>query len=206
MGRDAVSDHRLRCGRLSPVEPSDVEIDAAAPDTDARGSKAMENVAERIPARGGSAPGFTLIELCAAMSIFGILAAISVNSLHGWMAASRQTATTSSLEALLRETQQRAVTEGRTLCVDFDLGTQTWAVLRGTCGTSGQVSLQGPLRPESGVRVTSAAFATGATTLDGVTFFPRGTAAPGSLTVTRSGSSRTDTLRVDGLTGRVSRG
>jgi hypothetical protein len=92
------------------------------------------------------------------------------------------------------------------MCVDFDLSAQSWTVLRGVCGSAGLVSVQGPIRPEGSARVASAAFTTGGTPRAGVTFYPRGTATPGSLTITRPGSSRVDTLRVEGLTGRVSRG
>jgi Tfp pilus assembly protein FimT len=167
----------------------------------------MQNVAARGPGRGAvAAVGFTLVEVCFAMAVFSTMAAIGVNSLHRWNSGTQQTATRSSLEALLRETQQRAVTEGRTLCVNFDLATQGWSVLRGACGTAGQVRLQGPIRPDNGIRIATASFTTGPSTLSGVTFYPRGTATPGTVTITRSGSARVDTLTVEGLTGRVSRG
>lgn len=154
----------------------------------------------------GAPAGFTLVEMCWAMAIFFILAAIAITPMTRWMAGERQGSTSSSLAALLRETQQRAVTEGRAICVDFDLTAQTYAVLRGTCGSVGAVTLQGPMRPDDGVRVDSAAFSTGGSTADGVTFFPRGTATPGALTIVRAGSDRVDTLVVEGLTGRVSHG
>lgn len=154
----------------------------------------------------GADPGFTLIELCWAMAIFSIVAAIAVVPMTRWIAGERQGSTTSALAALLRETQQRAVTEGRAICVDFDLTAQTYTVLRGTCGAAGAVTLQGPIRPDTGVRVNSAVFSLGGSTADGVTFYPRGTATPGALTVVRTGSARVDTLTVEGLTGRVSRG
>ena len=150
--------------------------------------------------------GFTLVEMCWTMAIFFILAAIAVTPMRGWVAGERQGSTTSALAALLRETQQRAMTEGRAICVDFDLSAQTYAVLRGTCGTVGAVTLQGPMRPDEGVRVDSASFTAGGSPTDGITFYPRGTATPGSLTVVRTGSGRVDTLLVEGLTGRVSRG
>ncbi|GAA0635554.1 hypothetical protein GCM10009547_44630 [Sporichthya brevicatena] len=165
----------------------------------------MVSVARRVRASSDSAAGFTLVELCSSLMIFGILAGVGVTALHSWTAGSRQTATTSALEALLRQTQQRAVTEGRTLCIDFDLATQNWSVLRGPCTGTGQVLIDGPMRVEDGVRITAASFATGAATLDGVTFYPRGTATPGSITITREGSDRVDTLTVEGLTGRVAR-
>lgn len=166
----------------------------------------MQNVVARTPRRGSSAAGFTLVELCFTLMIFGIVAGTAVASLHRWITGSQQTATTSSLEALLRETQQRAVTEGRSLCVDFNVAAQSWSQYRGACGTAGQVRLQGPIRPEGGTRLASASFTTGPSTLTGVTFYSRGTAAPGTVILTRPGSSRVDTLTVEGLTGRVSRG
>ncbi|WP_019874594.1 GspH/FimT family pseudopilin [Sporichthya polymorpha] len=165
----------------------------------------MGNVARRVRASSGSAAGFTLVELCSSLMIFGILSAIGVTTLHSWTAGSRHTATTSALEALLRQTQQRAVTEGRTLCIDFDLAAQSWSVLRGSCTGTGQVLIDGPIRVEDGVRIASATFAAGASTIDGITFYPRGTATPGSITITREGSDRVDTLTVEGLTGRVAR-
>jgi prepilin-type N-terminal cleavage/methylation domain-containing protein len=157
--------------------------------------------------RGAAALGFTLIELCAAMSIFGILSVIAIAPMHRWMAGTRQGSTTSAVEALLRETQQRAVTEGRSLCVAFDLTAQTYSVLRGACGTAGQVKIDGPMRPDPGVRLASAAFAApGGGTTAGVTFYARGTATPGQAVISRTGSTRVDTLVVEGLTGRVDHG
>jgi type II secretory pathway pseudopilin PulG len=166
----------------------------------------MQNVAARNARRSRSAAGFSLVELCFTLMIFGIITGTAVTSFHRWITGAQHTATTSSLEALLRETQQRSVTEGRSLCVNFDVAAQNWSQYRGACGTAGQVRLQGPIRPEGGTRLASASFTTGPSTLPGVTFYARGTASPGTVTLTRSGSDRVDTLRVEGLTGRVSRG
>ncbi|MGQ0631807.1 MAG: GspH/FimT family pseudopilin [Sporichthyaceae bacterium] len=155
--------------------------------------------------RSRSDVGITLIEVMWAMAIFGVIAATGVTSLRGWISASSHTSTTAGLEAVLRETQQRAVTEGRTLCVAFNLTAQQYDVYRGQCGTPGLVHLAGPMRPDGGVSITSASFTSTSGLTPGVTFFPRGTASPGTATITRPGSDRVDTLRIEGLTGRVSR-
>lgn len=154
-----------------------------------------------------SAAGFTLLELCTAMAIFGVLAGIAITPMHRWMAGERQGSTTAAIEALFRETQQRAVTEGRSMCVSFDVVAQTYSMLRGACGSVGPVRLVGPVGPDSGVRLDTASFAApGGGTVAGATFYPRGTATPGQVRITRAGADRVDTLLVEGLTGRVSRG
>lgn len=154
-----------------------------------------------------SAGGFTLIELCWTMAIFAIVAGAGVAPLHNWAAAERMRSTSSEIEAVLRETQQRSITEGRMLCIDFDLSTQSWTVFRGSCGSAGLVRIEGPIRPSDGVRIAAAVFTyAGGTTRSGITFYPRGTASPGTLRVTRDQSDHADLLVVDGLTGRVSRG
>jgi prepilin-type N-terminal cleavage/methylation domain-containing protein len=155
--------------------------------------------------RAHPAAGFTLLELCATLAVFSVLAGVAVMPMHRWIAGERQGSTTAALIALLRETQQRAVTEGRSLCVEFDLSAQTWSVLRGACESPERVPIEGPMRPEPGVRLASAGFTAGGRSGSGVTFFPRGTATPGSVAVGRAGSGRVDTLFVEGLTGRVSR-
>jgi prepilin-type N-terminal cleavage/methylation domain-containing protein len=165
----------------------------------------MRAIAPHVPRRRRGDEGFTLIELCVAMLIFSVMAALAVYPLRTWMAGERQGSTTSAVEAALREAQQRAITEGRSMCVSFNLGTQTYTFLRGACGTAGQVTLDGPVKPDTGVRFTAATFAAPAGgTTTGVTFYPRGTASPGTVQISRSGSTRVDTLTVEGLTGRVS--
>ncbi len=163
----------------------------------------------RAPTRSHptSSDGFTLVEVCWTMAIFGVLAGVAVTSLHGWTAAERQRATAAAIEAALRETQQRSVTESRTLCVDFDLSAESFSVLRGACASAGQVRIEGPVRPEKGVDLLSASFTSGGGgTTTGVTFYPRGTASQGTVSLTRANSDHVDHLAVDGLTGRVSRG
>jgi prepilin-type N-terminal cleavage/methylation domain-containing protein len=162
-------------------------------------------VKRAAPNGGARADGFTLVEMCFTMAVFGVLVAAGSTSMLHWTVVHRQKSTVAGLDALFRETQQRAVTEGRPMCVDFDLTAQTWAVYRGACADATRVRLFGPLRPDTDVRIQSASFDDGGTARAGVTFLPRGTATPGTVKVTRTGSVVVDTLVVDGLTGRVRR-
>lgn len=148
--------------------------------------------------------GFTLVELCWTMAVFGILAAISVAGLHKWTQAREHSGTAVAVKSLLREAQQRAVTEGRATCVTFDVGTQKYAMYRGACDDPSRVLLQ-TRRPDSGrVHLVAPAFVGPSGTTSGVTFKPRGTAWPGSVQIARAGSGKVHTIHVEGLTGRVS--
>lgn len=161
--------------------------------------------------RFGCAPecrpaGFTLIEVMWTLAIFGILAGISVGSLQKWTKAHEHSGTATGIQSVLREAQQRAVTEGRATCVNFDVTAQTYAMYRGACNDVARVLLQGPLRTDaSHVRLASPSFVGVSGPTTGVTFKPRGTAWPGSVQVTRTGSSKAYTVSVEGLTGRVTR-
>ncbi|HUR74275.1 MAG TPA: GspH/FimT family protein [Sporichthya sp.] len=165
----------------------------------------MRTTAPPIDGRTRGAAGFTLIELCATMAIFGILAAISVGGFQKWTQAHEHSGTAAGVQSLMREAQQRAVTEGRATCVAFDVVAQVYAMYRGSCDDPTRVLLQ-TRRPDSGrVHLTAPAFAGPSGATPAVTFKPRGTAWPGSVQVTRTGSAKVYTVRVEGLTGRVSR-
>ena len=167
----------------------------------------MRPTAPPFEGRRRGPEGFTLVELCWTMAIFGVLAAISVGGFRGWTQAREHSGTAVAVQSLLREAQQRAVTEGRAMCVNFDVGTQTYEMYRGACNDPAPILLESR-RPDSGhVHLAAPAFigASGPTPGPGVTFKPRGTAWPGSVQVTRTGSGKVYTISVEGLTGRVSR-
>jgi prepilin-type N-terminal cleavage/methylation domain-containing protein len=163
--------------------------------------------------RACSAAGFTLVEVLGALLIFGILSGIGVTNLRSWTKAHEHSGTAAAIQSVLREAQQRAVTEGRASCVDFNVAAQTYAMYRGACNETGRQLLQAPLRTSASyVRLASPSFVGRSTatppvpfTSTGVTFFPRGTAWPGSVQVTRTGASKVWTISVEGLTGRVTR-
>lgn len=148
--------------------------------------------------------GYTMTEIIVTIGIAGVLMAAAVGGWNRWSGAAAQEGTATTIQAVLRDAQQRAVTEGTSVCVAFDIDAETWTVSRGACGsTTEQIS-----RDEvdgGGTGLGSASFASdaGAPTRS-VTFSPRGTATPGVVRVVRRGSDKVWTVAVEGLTGRVS--
>lgn len=150
--------------------------------------------------------GFTMIELLVTISLLGTMMAIAVSGWSSWSRASGQSGAASELQSVMRQTQQRAVTEGRAMCVLFDLPTNQYSVYRGACDAATKLRVLGPIQSDSpDVRVAPPPEADGAScTTAGVTFYARGTATPCALTLTRPNSSKVYLLKVEGLTGRAS--
>jgi prepilin-type N-terminal cleavage/methylation domain-containing protein len=148
--------------------------------------------------------GVTLIEVLVTISLMSAMMVIALSGWGSWARASEQSGTARELQAVLRRTQQSAVTEGRAMCVEFAVASNQYAVYRGACGDSARAMTWGPAAPDSSrVALTAPTFpGSGAGT--GVTFYARGTATPGTVEVTRDGSTRVYTLTVERLTGRVS--
>lgn len=148
-----------------------------------------------------------MTEIIVTIGIAGVLMAVAVGGWNRWSGAADQEGTATTIQAVLRDAQQRAVTEGNSVCVAFDLkdgdDNGGWTVSRGTCGATydqlGRDEVDG-----GGTALDSASFSSGTGTTTGVTFTPRGTATPGSVKVTRRGSDKVWTVSVEGLTGRVS--
>ena len=150
------------------------------------------------------AAGFTLIEVLTVIVLMGIVMSVAVSGWVDWRKASEQESTAAELQGVMRQAQQRAVTEGTAMCVQVDAAAGTWTTYRGACTDSGKTRLTGPSLPGSpSVRLVSPSFTSGAGSGPGATFSSRGSATPGSVKVTRDGSSTVLTLRVEGLTGRV---
>lgn len=150
--------------------------------------------------------GYTMTEIIVTIGIVGVLMAVAVGGWTRWSGAADQEGTATTIQAVLRDAQQRAVTEGTSVCVAFDVDgdEQGWTVSRGACGATydqvGRDDVDG-----GGTALDSASFSSGAgSPTTGVTFFPRGTATPGSVKVVRRGSDTVWTVSVEGLTGRVS--
>ena len=143
--------------------------------------------------------GFSLIEVLVSIALMGVLMAIAVGGWSAWARASEQSGTARELQSTLRQTQQRAVTEGTAMCVTFT--SVAYTVSRGSCTSSpppAATRVEGPVPAGRGVQIASSAFPLG------VTFTARGTSTDGSVTVTRTDSSKVYTLQVEGFTGRVS--
>jgi type II secretion system protein H len=148
--------------------------------------------------------GFTMIELLVTISLLGIMMMIAVSGWTSWAKASRQSGTARELLSVMRQAQVRAVTEGRPICVAFRVAENDYTFYRGTCDDTAKVRVMGPVVSAQDVKLAAPSFTGPSGSTTGVTFTARGTAWPGSVQLTRTGSSKSYTLTVEGLTGRVS--
>ena len=145
-----------------------------------------------------------MLEIMVTIGISGVLMAMAVGGFQGWSRSLDHEGTANRIQAVLRDAQQRSVTEGSLICVRFSTTDDSWTVLRGRCSDP-TTQLSKDTVEAGGVELANPSFSAGSGSPEaGVTFFPRGTATPGSVRVTRSGTSKTWTVKVEGLTGRVS--
>lgn len=147
--------------------------------------------------------GFTLIEVLVAIMLAGILMAIAVPSWRSYQRAADERGTAESIVSVLRNSQQRAVAEGRIYCVRFFTSAGSWSVYRTSCGSG--TALQTGQVQGSSTTLTSAAFdqPSGGQAADAY-FYASAKAGGGSVKVNRTGSTTSYTITVEGLTGRVS--
>lgn len=147
--------------------------------------------------------GFTLLEVMVAVALMGTMMAIAVSGFSSWDKARAHTGAASEMQTVLRQAQQRAVTEGRAMCVWFDVAARSYTVYRGACDSSVKEKLVGPYELGQPVNLSAPSFTAPSGSSPGVTFYARGTATPGQVSLTRSGSSKTYRISIEGLTGRV---
>lgn len=155
--------------------------------------------------------GFTLIETVVTLVVGGILMATATMGMHAYVVSTRESGTADQVRSTLRNAQEQAVSEGRTYCVFFT--STTWTVYKSDCTVAADKS-SGPYQvADSSLQLSSISFTPPSPSIPNdntacpVTgqcayFYPRGTALPGSLQVTRPG--KTYSISVEGLTGRVS--
>jgi prepilin-type N-terminal cleavage/methylation domain-containing protein len=171
--------------------------------------------------------GFTLIEMMVTIIVAGILIATATMALNAYTKAQSEKGTANRVVSSLRDAAGRAQAEGRTYCVSIDSAT-SWTVWRYSCdsswtGTSlqggtltptkvgvasrqGQASIDMTTAPPAFTAISAIGLASGCGTAGTghcVYFYPRGIASAGSLTVVRSGSTKTYVVNVGGLTSRV---
>lgn len=129
------------------------------------------------------------------MVIAGILLALAVGGWRAYSATQAQRGTADDLVVLMREAQQRAVTEGTTYGVQLS-PTGPWLLKQSPLSDcTGGTAKGGEVPSQGGITISGPSC---------VLFQPRGTATAGTIKVGRSGSSKVYTIKVEGLTGRAS--
>jgi prepilin-type N-terminal cleavage/methylation domain-containing protein len=149
--------------------------------------------------------GFTMIELLVVMSVASVLMAIGIFGFTNWQRTAQQQGSASQLVSTLRSSSERAISEGRTYCVDISGGT-SYTQWRYSCSAAG-TQVAGPYSVQSRVSLTTTnTLPVTATCPPGhkcVYFFPRGTAVATTVAVQSAVRSRVYTVHVEGLTARV---
>lgn len=150
--------------------------------------------------------GITLVEVLVTISLMSIMMAIAITGWSSWGRASAHSGTARELQSVMRQAQQRAVTEGRATCVWFDTTTDSYSIYRGRCSETTKTLVTGPVATgHDTIELADPSFTSAAgTPAPGVTFQGRGTGSPGTVKILREGSSKVYTIKVEGLTGRVS--
>lgn len=170
---------------------------------------------ERVATLSRDDSGFTLIELMVTMIVASIMLAIGIFGFANWQKAAQQRGSARELVSVLRNASERAISEGRTYCVDINAAGTAMETWRYTCGPNPA----SPPAPASqllqkastqSTKVTLAATITNPspapacpTSHKCVYFYPRGTATPTTVVVASSVRTKTYTVTVEGLTARV---
>jgi prepilin-type N-terminal cleavage/methylation domain-containing protein len=155
--------------------------------------------------------GFTLIELIVTITIASILMAIGMFAMRNFLISNREAGTASGIRSALRNASENSLSQGRTYCIYFTA--TTWTVYKSDCTVTAD-KVNGPFQVnDPSITLTSISFPAPGSAVPGQTtacpdagkcayFYPRGTALPGDLQVTRPGKAYS--LHVEGLTSRVS--
>lgn len=148
------------------------------------------------------------------MVLGGLVMSTATWSFVGYQRAHEQQSTATSVTSALRNTAERALSEGRTYCVYLNAGAGSFDTYRQDC-TDPTRRVARAATDSSRVALASVAFPAPATAIPNQStacpatgacayFYPRGNALAGTVNVTRSGSAKVYTVTVEGLTARVS--
>ncbi len=159
--------------------------------------------------------GFTLLELVVVMSVMGVVLSIGVFGFANWRDTAQQQGTADELVSALRTASTRAISEGRTYCVQIAADGRSYTSWRSACSPTTGTQVTGAI-PAQGSAVTLATTVPfpGTAAMPNPTpacpstakclyFFPRGTALPAQVLVSSAARTKTYTVRVEGLTARV---
>lgn len=153
----------------------------------------------------------TLVETVVTLAVASILMSIGFFAVRGFLISNREQGTAQQIRSALRNAEEQALSQGRTYCVYFTA--TTWTTYKSDCTVAANKSGGSQQVADSSITLASISFpAPSPAILNQGTacptagkcayFYPRGTALAGSLQVARP--SKTYTLTVEGLTGRVS--
>jgi type II secretion system protein H len=163
----------------------------------------------RAPVRRDES-GFTLIELMVVMVIAGALLAIGVFSFANYQKTSEQRGTAREVVSQLRNASERAISEGRTYCIDIAPDGLTTKTYRYACDGAPTSVLSGTSKTQSSKVTLAVVLTSPAPTLACPTahqclyFYPRGTATEATVAVNSSArATKSYTVTVEGLTARV---
>jgi prepilin-type N-terminal cleavage/methylation domain-containing protein len=164
--------------------------------------------------------GFTLVEVLTAMVLATVLMTLAATALRTYWLNRSVLAARAEVVAEMRRVQAQAVSESHPLSfgirvkvgssdwdvVRYDPGTDLASVADDTCTSTprkfstGVVVSAASFDPPPGITVSKCPQASGSAF---AFFYARGTATAGDLTVRQPAVSRTESLRVIGLTGKV---
>ena len=155
----------------------------------------------------GAEAGFTLVEVLVAMVLFSMMAVFATQVWLHFQRAQELRSSVDETTAVLRNAQELSLAEAATYCIRFSTDNRTLTLYKFACGSGGTQVGSPSATVSDRVTFTSAAFrqSDGTVTRD-LNFTPRGSATPGTVTLQRLGGSKTYTISVEGLTGRVSVG
>ena len=154
--------------------------------------------------------GFTLIELSLVTALMSVIGVLGLTAMTNYQRTAELEGSADDLVSALRSTAQQSVTEGRTLCMRFDVSNDTYTVFRSAC-TSTAVVAAPTRRTRGSVALHNPTFTPANATTDSCPtgnacayFYPRGTGSPGEVVVRRP-SGKSITITIEGLTSRVVR-